>query len=66
MKHIFRFVVLGLFVSLTISACKKELPLINTATIVGRDARMAPCTGVLLLKSMAILIPTIRKMDILI
>jgi hypothetical protein len=45
MKHIPGFFVFGLFVSLTISACKKELPLMNTATIVGYDARMAPCTG---------------------
>jgi hypothetical protein len=45
MKHVFRFFVLGLFVSLTISACKKELPLMNTATIVGYDARMGMCTG---------------------
>lgn len=45
MKHIPAFFVLGLFVSLTNSACKKELTLMNTATIIGRDARMAACTG---------------------
>jgi len=45
MRNIFRFLVLTLFVSLTNSACKKELPFMDTATIVASDPRMGACTG---------------------
>jgi hypothetical protein len=45
MKNVFRFLVLTLFVSLTYSACKKEMAFMDTATIVGYDPRMGACTG---------------------
>lgn len=45
MRSFFRFFILALFVSLTNSACKKELPFMNTATIVGPDLRVGMCTG---------------------
>lgn len=45
MGSIFRFFVLALFVSLINSACKRELPFMNTATIVGYDPRMGVCIG---------------------
>lgn len=45
MKNVLRFFILVLLVSLTISACKKELRFMNTATIVGPDLRVGVCTG---------------------
>jgi hypothetical protein len=45
MKNLFLFFILGLLVSITIAACKKESPFMNTATIVGPDPRMGVCTG---------------------
>jgi hypothetical protein len=45
MRNIFRFLVLALFISLTNSACKKESPFMDTATIVASDPRMGACTG---------------------
>ncbi|HEY5370296.1 MAG TPA: hypothetical protein VIJ75_15035 [Hanamia sp.] len=45
MRNIFRFFILGLFVSLINSGCKKESLFMNTATIVGSDSRVGVCTG---------------------
>jgi hypothetical protein len=45
MKNIFRLFILALLVSLTATACKKEMRFMNTATIVGPDPRMGACTG---------------------
>lgn len=51
MRKLFPILVLALFIVLTHSACKKELPFMNTATIVGPDPRMGPCTGGAFIKS---------------
>jgi len=45
MKNIFRFCILWLFISLTISSCKKELGFMDTATIVRPDPGEGVCTG---------------------
>ncbi|MGN6600989.1 MAG: hypothetical protein ACTHK8_00990 [Ginsengibacter sp.] len=53
MGKIFRVFILALFFSLAISACRKankEMPFMNSATIVAPDPRMGMCTGGIFIK----------------